>query len=435
MPREIVTGNHAAGLALSMAGEANRTALGAAAGIYPITPQTEIVERVAAFPFTKGRVVPVESEHSAMAVTMGASLAGARAFTASSSNGLAYMVENIMVTGFYRLPVVMVAVNRTLGPPWNIWADQGDTLMLRDFPWIQLYAQDNQQVADLTLLAFRLAEDPRILLPVLVSMDAFIVSHTQMETELPSQAQVDAYLPPLDLPHRMRTEAPTTLGGLVWPAATVSLRKEIHEAFQRVPTVFQECRAAFRDVFGWEAADAVETLDTEDAETVLVASATVATTAREVVRMRRSAGERVGLVTLRMFRPFPTEHLIEACAAATRVGVLDRDYAAGIGGVWAQDVRAAFQGRRDDLLVQGYLTGIGGGDVTVERVEEVLTDLTQRELPGDPVWIGLDQGNAVPATMPTPTPAPLARSQARAARATPTRDYPAPSTAAAEAPS
>jgi len=404
MPKEIVTGNHAAGLALSMAGEANRFGLGTAAGIYPITPQTEIVERVAAFPFSKGRVVPVESEHSAMGVTMGASLAGARAFTASSSNGLAYMVENIMVAGFYRLPVVMVAVNRTLGPPWNIWADQGDTLMLRDFPWIQLYAQDNQQVADLTLLAFRLAEDPRILLPVLVCMDAFIVSHTQMETELPTQEQVDRYLPPLDLPHRMDTADPKTLGGLVWPDATVSLRKEIHEAFERVPTVFQECRDAFLDVFGRDPADAVEGFHADDAETVLVASATIATTAREVVKARRSRGEKVGLLTIRMFRPFPTEALVAGCASATRLGVLDRDYAAGIGGIWAQDIRAALQGRRDDLLVQGYLTGIGGGDVTVERIDEVLEDLTQRELPGDPVWIGLQERAPVPATTPPRAP-------------------------------
>lgn len=403
MPREIVTGNHAAGWVLSLAGEANRTARGMACGIYPITPQTEIVERVAAFPFSKGRVVAVESEHSAMGVTLGASLAGARAFTASSSNGLAYMVENIMVAGFYRLPVVMVAVNRTLGPPWNIWADQGDTLMLRDFPWIQLYAQDNQQVADLTLLAFRLAEDPRILLPVLVCMDAFIVSHTQMETELPTQEEVDAYLPPLELPHRMRTEEPRTLGGLVWPDATVSLRKEIHEAFARVPAVFQECREAFREVFGRDPSGAVEAFHTEDAETVLVASATVATTAREVVAARRAAGERVGLVTLRMFRPFPGEELVEALGRARRVGVLDRDYAAGIGGIWAQDVRAALQGRRDDLLVQGYLTGVGGGDVTVERIVEVLDDLGQRELPGDPVWVGVDDPAPVP-TAPAPVP-------------------------------
>jgi pyruvate/2-oxoacid:ferredoxin oxidoreductase alpha subunit len=404
MPREIVTGNHAAGLALSMAGEANRFARGTAAGIYPITPQTEIVERVAAFPFSKGRVVPVESEHSAMGVTIGASLSGARAFTASSSNGLAYMVENIMVAGFYRLPVVMVAVNRTLGPPWNIWADQGDTLMLRDFPWIQLYAQDNQQVADLTLLAFRLAEDPRVLLPVLVCMDAFIVSHTQMETELPTQEQVDRYLPPLDLPHRMRSDDPKTLGGLVWPDATVSLRKEIHEAFDRVPMVFEECRQEFRDVFGRSPAGAVEAYHTKNAETVLVATATIATTALEVVRSRRAAGERVGLLILRMLRPFPIDQLLGACASASRIGVLDRDYAAGIGGVWAHEIRAALQGTRDDLLVQGYLTGIGGGDVTAERIDEVLVDLGQRELPGPPVWVGLEDPAPVPAAPPPKAP-------------------------------
>jgi len=402
MPREIVTGNHAAGLALSMAGEANRHGRGAACGIYPITPQTEIVERVAAFPFTKGRVVPVESEHSAMGVTIGASLAGARAFTASSSNGLAYMVENIMVAGFYRLPVVMVAVNRTLGPPWNIWADQGDTLMLRDFPWIQLYAQDNQQVADLTLLAFRLAEDPRILLPVLVCMDAFIVSHTQMETELPTQEEVDRYLPTLDLPHRMRTDAPRTLGGLVWPDATVTLRKEMDEAFQRVPAVFQECRDAFLDVFGRDPAGALDTYHTEDADTVLVATATIATTAREVVKARRAAGEKVGLVTLRMLRPFPEDAFRAACVSATRLGVLDRNYAAGLGGIWHHEIRGFMQGHRDDLLIQGYLTGIGGGDVTLERVGEALDDLAQRETAGAPVWIGIHDAARVPAPATPP---------------------------------
>src|SRR5210317_721659 len=186
MTMHLATGNYAAGHSLSLAGEANRQARGVVCGIYPITPQTEIVECVARFPFSKGRVIPVESEHSAMGVCIGAALNGARAFTASSSNGLAYMAENVMVAAFYRLPIVMAAVNRTLGPPWNIWADQGDSLMLRDFPWVQLYCSDNQEVADLTLLAFRLAEDHRILLPVLVCMDAFIVSHTQGETDLPS---------------------------------------------------------------------------------------------------------------------------------------------------------------------------------------------------------------------------------------------------------
>lgn len=386
MPLRIVTGNHAAGHALSLAGEANRTARGTACGIHPITPQTEIVERVAAFPFSRGRVVAVESEHSAMAVTMGASVSGARAFTASSSNGIAYMVENIMVAGFYRLPIVMVAVNRTLGPPWNIWADQGDTLMLRDFPWIQLYAADNQEVHDLTLLAFRLAEDPRILLPVLVCMDAFIVSHTQAETELASQEEVDAYLPDLDLPHRLDAAHPRALGSMVWPDATVSHRMEIDEAMGRVPEVVAECRARFQEVFSRDPGGPLDALHTDDADAVLVASATVATTARRVVERRRAAGEKVGLVKMRRYRPFPEADLVRACGAAPRIGVLDRDYAAGAGGIWWQDVRAAFQGEPDTPLIQDYLVGVGGGDVTPALVDRVLDDLLGRSAAGPPVW-------------------------------------------------
>lgn len=389
MPLEVVTGNHAAGHALSLAGEANRTARGTACGIYPITPQTEIVERVAAFPFSKGKVVAVESEHSAMAVTIGAAVSGARAFTASSSNGLAYMVENIIMAGLYRLPVVMVAVNRTLGPPWNIWADQGDTLMLRDFPWVQLYASNNQEVHDLTLLAFRLAEDERILLPVMVCMDAFIVSHTQGETDLATQEQVDAYLPDLDLPHRLDDAHPRALGSMAWPDATVSHRKEIQDAMERVPQAYDDARAAFREIFGRDPGPMLDTYRTEDAETILVASATIAVTARRVIDARRAAGERVGLVKMRMFRPFPEEMLRAACGAASRVGVLDRDYAAGIGGVWWQDTRAAFHGHRDDVLLQDYLVGVGGGDVTPELVGRILDELTSRQEAGPPHWADL----------------------------------------------
>jgi pyruvate/2-oxoacid:ferredoxin oxidoreductase alpha subunit len=392
MPVQVITGNHAAGYALSVAGEANRTARGVACGIYPITPQTEIVEYVAGFPFSKGRVVPVESEHSAMAVSMGASISGARAFTASSSNGLAYMAENIMVAGYYRLPIVMVAVNRTLGPPWNIWADQGDTLMLRDFAWLQFYCEDNQEVLDTTLLAFRLAEDRRILLPVLTCMDAFIVSHTQTETALPEQADVDRFLPDLDLPHRMHYDEARTLGGLAWPHEGLSMRLEIDEAMKRVPDVYQECRENFTEVFGRDPGDMIQTFATDDAELILVASGTMATTVREVVRLRREAGEKIGLVKLKMFRPFPGAMLREACQSATRLAVLDRNYAAGSGGIFWQDTRAAFQGYRDDVLIQNYLTGLCGGDVTPAVIEDILTDLTSRTEAGEPVWMGIETG-------------------------------------------
>ena len=392
MSVQVVTGNHAAGYALSVAGEANRTARGVACGIYPITPQTEIVEYVAKFPFSKGRVVPVESEHSAMAVSIGAASSGARSFTASSANGLAYMAENIMVAGYSRLPIVMVAVNRTLGPPWNIWADQGDTLMLRDFAWPQFYCENNQEVLDTTLLAFRLAEDRRILMPVLVCMDAFIVSHTQTETMLPEQTEVDRYLPDLDLPHRIRYDEARTLGGLAWPIEGLSQRLEIDEAMKRVANVYQECRESFTETFGRDPGDLLQTFATEDAETILVASGTMATTAREVVRSRRAAGEKVGLVKLKMFRPFPEAALREACESATRLAVLDRNYAAGMGGVFWQDTRAAFQGHRDDMLIQNYLTGLCGGDVTAAVIDEVLADITLRIEAGDPVWMGIGTG-------------------------------------------
>ncbi len=390
MPVQVITGNHAAGYALSVAGEANRAARGTACGIYPITPQTEIVEYVAKFPFSKGRVVPVESEHSAMAVTMGASMNGARAFTASSANGIAYMAENIMVAGYYRLPIVMVAVNRTLGPPWNIWADQGDTLMLRDFAWLQFYCEDNQEVLDTTLLAFRLAEERRIMLPVLVCMDAFIVSHTQTETSLAEQDDVDRFLPDLDLPHRMRSEEARTLGGLAWPHEGLSMRLEIDEAMKRVPGVFQECRESFTQIFGRDPGDVIQTFATDDADCVLIASGTMATTAREVVRQRREAGEKTGLVKVKMFRPFPEDALRDACRSANRVAVLDRNYAAGVGGVFWQDTRAAFQGHRDDLLIQNYLTGLCGGDVTPAVIDDILADLGTRSEAGDPVWMGIE---------------------------------------------
>jgi pyruvate/2-oxoacid:ferredoxin oxidoreductase alpha subunit len=389
MNMRLVTGNHAAGHAMSLAGEANRDARGAVCGIYPITPQTEIVEYVARFPFTKGKVIPVESEHSAMGVCIGAALNGARAFTASSSNGLAYMAENVMVAAFYRLPIVMAAVNRTLGPPWNIWADQGDSLMFRDFAWVQLYCDSNQDVADTTMLAFRLAEDPRILLPVMICMDAFIVSHTTMETELPTQEQADRFLPSCHIPHRIDPAHPVTTGGMSFPQDTITHRLELHEAMARVPQVLEEHRRGFRAVFGREVGGAVSAYRTEDAEQILIASGTIAVTARDVIDARRARGERVGLLQIKMFRPFPARQIREICADTRRIGVIDRNYAAGIGGIFCHEVRAALQADGDHM-VQGYLAGVGGGDVVPEMVDEVIQDLAQRDVAGDPVWKGIE---------------------------------------------
>jgi pyruvate/2-oxoacid:ferredoxin oxidoreductase alpha subunit len=385
MARELVTGNFAAGRALALAGEANRRARGCCAGAYPITPQTEIIEYLRAFEFSKGSVIAVESEHSAMGVCIGASLGGGRSFTASSANGLAYMVENVFAAGYYRLPVVMIAVNRTLGPPWNIWVDQGDSLMLRDAPWLQFYCDSHQDLVDTILLSFRVAEDSRVLLPALVAMDGFVTSHTQMVVDLPEQEQVDAYLPNCTVPHRLRHEHPTTVGGLTWPRETEHHRIEIQRAMERVPDVLEEAIGEFQAIFGRRPAGTLEADQTDDAETVIVACNTMARTLKNVIAERRERGERLGMIRAKMFRPFPRGDWATAIGNAKRVGVLDRNQSPGSGGIFWQEIAATLQ-TRSDVLLQDYLVGLGGGDVTPSVIHEIIDDLIGRNEASEPIW-------------------------------------------------
>jgi pyruvate/2-oxoacid:ferredoxin oxidoreductase alpha subunit len=379
MARELVSANHAAALAATLAGRANRTGRGFGGGVYPITPQTECIELLCAQEFEKGHVVLVESEHSAMAVCIGMALGGARTFTASSSNGLAYMAENVFTAAFYRLPVVMMAVNRTLGPPWNIWVDHGDTLMLRDSGWIQLYCEDNQEVADSILAAYRLAEDRRVLLPVMVCQDAFILSHTMVMTELPEQAAVDAFLPALDLPHRV-TDKPRTVGGLDFPHETEVHRLHTAKAMANVPAVYRDVQAAFEKSFGRPLADPVVPYRMEDAEVVLVSMGTTAATVNAVVDLARQKGIKAGGLRVRMFRPFPEESLRRHLAGKAKVGVLDRDLCPGLGGILWSEVRGVVPG----AIVQSYMLGLGGGDVRPVHVSKVLDDLVRRTQAGPP---------------------------------------------------
>jgi pyruvate/2-oxoacid:ferredoxin oxidoreductase alpha subunit len=386
MTRALVTGNHAAGFALAAAGEANRGARGCCSGVYPITPQTEIIEYLSATAFTKGVVVPVESEHSAMAVCIGASIDGARAFTASASNGLLYMTENVYAAGYYRLPIVMVASNRTLGPPWNIWVDQGDTLALRDAAWLQFYCESHQELVDTILLAFRVAEDPRILLPALVAQDGFILSHTQMVVDLPEQALVDRYLPELQLAHRLDAAHPRTYGGMTWPRDTLMQREEIQGAMELVPTVLAEAIEEFVDVFGRRPQAAVTALHTADADSVVVASSTLARMAQHVVETRRALGERVGLVKVKLFRPFPRDELLEALGSAGRVAVIDRDHSPGSGGIFWGEAACSLP-PHSQLLLQGYIVGLGGVQVHMADLDNVLDDLSQRTSGAAPVFV------------------------------------------------
>jgi pyruvate/2-oxoacid:ferredoxin oxidoreductase alpha subunit len=329
--------------------------------VYPITPQTECIERLCGVTIEKGNVVRVESEHSAMGVCIGGSISGARTFTASSSNGLAYMAENVFAAGFFRLPIVMMAVNRTLGPPWNIWVDHGDTLMLRDSGWIQFYCEDNQEVFDTTLLAYRLAEDARVYLPVMVCQDAFVLSHTMMMTDVPDQQQVDRFLPVLDLSFRV-SDKPRVVGGLDFPHQTEMHREQHIEAMKQVPVPYRM----------------------DDAEIAIVSMGTTASTVRTAVDAARKRGIKAGGVRVRLFRPLPENSIATALRACSRVAVMDRNLSPGLGGILWGEIRGLAQPK---AVVQNYLVGLGGGDIRPEHVEWIIQDVTARDQAGEPVFM------------------------------------------------
>ncbi len=375
MSVELITANHAAAMAATMAGRANRNARGFGGGVYPITPQTECIEFLSRQDIEKGSIIRAESEHSAMAMCMGFSFGGARSFTASSSNGLAYMVENVITAAMMRLPIVMMAVNRTLGPPWNIWVDHGDTLMLRDTGWLQFYCEDNQEVFDSILCAFRMAEDSRVLLPVMVCQDAFVLSHTMMLTDLADQETVDSFLPPLDLPHRIG-DVPRTIGGLDFPHEAEIHRRQHAEAMDRVPKVYAEVQDEFEKTFGRRPADPLVPYRLEDAEVILVSMGTTAATARTAVDAAREKGIKAGSLRVRLFRPFPEKELKAVLHGRPRIAVLDRDLSPGMGGVLWSELRALAPA---DSLLQGFMLGLGGGDIRPEHLSDIIDEMMVRK--------------------------------------------------------
>ncbi len=379
---QFISANHAAGLAVTLAARANAEGRGFGGGVYPITPQTECIEFLSRQSFPKGRLIRVESEHSAMAVCIGASLGGARSFTASASNGLAHMTENVFAAANFRLPIVMLAVNRTIGPPWNLWVDHGDTLLLRDTGWLQLYCEDNQEVLDTILMSYRLAEDRRVLVPAMVCVDAFVLSHTMMQTEVPTQDQVAHFLPLLDLPHRVMDQ-PVTIGGLSPPHETEVHKKQHHEAMLEVLNIYEACQDEFQQVFGRRPADPIVSYRMEDAQLCFISMGTTASTARHAVDEARARGIKAGAVRVHMFRPFPRELLQSALRGVSRIGVIDRDISLGQGGVLWSEVLGAASG----ALVQSYMMGLGGGDIRPEHIGQLIDDLHQRRVAQAPhVW-------------------------------------------------
>ena len=383
MSLKLLSANHGAALAAILAARANRTGRGFCSGVYPITPSTECMEYLCLQEIEKGRVVKVESEHSAMGVCIGAASAGARTFTTTASNGLAYMAENCIAAASLRLPVVLAVANRTLGPPWNIWADHGDSLMLRDHGLIQLYCADNQEVFDTVLCAFRLAEDAAVMMPVMVCMEGFILSHTVAQTDIPEQEQVDRFLPLSTVPHRLGKTA-HTLGQIEVSHQSEVHRYQHHVAMLGAQKVYAAIQDEFEHLFGRRPPAAVVPYRAEDAETLIVSMGTIGATAERVVDQLREQGQQVGSLRIRMLRPLPVEDICQCFAGKRRIAVIDRDISLGFGGVLWGEIRALAD---PGAVVQSYMAGLGGGDVRPEHIVNMLADLLPRTSPGLPMMM------------------------------------------------
>jgi pyruvate ferredoxin oxidoreductase alpha subunit len=357
---------------------------------YPISPQTHIIEAVGAM-VKAGLLSPcefinVESEFAAMSVSIGSSAAGARTYTATSSQGLLFMIEAVYNAAGLGLPIVMTLANRAIGAPINIWNDHSDAMAVRDSGWIQLFAETNQEAADLHVQAFRLAEELSV--PVMVCMDGFILTHAVEGVDMLDQSVVDGFLPPYEPRQVLDPNDPVSIGAMVGPEAFEEVRYLAHlrqmDALERIPAIAQE----FEELTGHASGGLVRSYRTEDADTIVVALGSVLGTIKDAVDVRRQAGERVGVVGITSFRPFPGEAVREALSGASRIIVLEKAFSIGFGGVLATDVALVVQG--SNAKVFSVVAGLGGRAITRRSLEDLLAQSVRGEL--NPLtFLDLDQ--------------------------------------------
>jgi pyruvate ferredoxin oxidoreductase alpha subunit len=347
---------------------------------YPISPQTHIVEsladRVRTGELARCEYLMVESEFGAMSACIGASGAGARAYTATSSQGLLFMAEALFNASGLGLPIVMTVANRAIGAPINIWNDHSDSMSMRDSGWIQLYAESNQEAVDLHVQAFRVAETLSV--PVMVCMDGFVLTHAFEQVDLPTQEQVDAFLPVFQPQQSLDPDDPVTIGAMVGPEAFTEVKYLMHAkqcaALDELPVIARDFRAAFdRDSGGL-----VKPYRLEDADTVVVALGSVLGTVQEVVDALRDDGVRVGALGITCFRPWPGDAIRDALAAASRVVVVERAFAVGAGGIVGQNVRDAT--RSLSAEVYDVVAGLGGRPITCVSLRRLLDDVLDDRL-------------------------------------------------------
>lgn len=347
---------------------------------YPISPQTHIVEslsdRVRTGELAGCEYMLVESEFGAMSACIGASAAGVRTYTATSSQGLLFMTEALFNASGIGLPIVMTVANRAIGAPINIWNDHSDSMAMRDSGWIQLFAESNQEAVDLHLQAFRLAESLSV--PVMVCMDGFILTHAFEEVDLPDQAQVDAFLAPFVPQQQLDPDEPVTIGAMVGPEAFAEVKYLMHAKQMTALDEIPEIAADFRRAFGRDSGGLLKTYRLEDAETVVVALGSVLGTIEDVVDSMRDAGVPVGVLGITCFRPWPAAEVRAALAHAKRVVVVEKAFAVGAGGIVGQNTRDA---TRDlPLVVLDVVAGLGGRPVTRASLRGLLDDVVEDRL-------------------------------------------------------
>ncbi len=384
--KRVVTGNYAAAYGAKVC----KPDVVAA---YPITPQTFIVEHISEF-VNDGEMdtqfVRMDSEHSAMSACVSASATGVRTFTATASQGLALMHEILFIASAQRLPVVMPVVNRTVAGPIGIWVEYNDTMPQRDTGWLQVYVEDNQEVLDMTIQAFKIAEDHDVLLPMMVNLDAFILSHTVEPVDLIEQEEVDRFLPPYDPIANLLPETPMAVGTFSPPEYIQEVRYQTDVAMRKAEAVIERVNREFAEQFGRDYHGMLEEYRTDDADVILVTLGTVTSTARAVVDRMREAGKKVGIVKLRFFRPYPLEQIREIASRVDAIGFYDRSVSYGVGGPSYIEGRHALYGYT--IPVMNFLAGIGGRDVMSEDVELMFDMLLKAAKEGkaekDIVWIG-----------------------------------------------
>lgn len=355
---------------------------------YPISPQTHIVEKLGVLT-RQGKIenceyINVESEFAAMSVAIGASVAGARSYTATASQGLLYMVEAVYNASGLGLPIVMTVANRAIGAPINIWNDHSDSLSQRDSGWIQIFAETNQEAADMHIQAFRIAEELSI--PVMVCMDGFVLTHAFERIDVPDQEQVDRFLPPYDPRQELDPANPVSIGAMVGPEAFTEVRYIAHVKHLQALDRIEEVAGEFKEIFGREAGGLVTTYRCEDADIRVVAMGAALGTIKDTVDEMRQSGLKIGVVGIKCYRPYPREAVRQALAGAKTVVVIERALALGSGGVLTQDVVTSVGGAK----LSSVVAGLGGRAITRASLKKVFAQAARGEL-GELTFMDLDR--------------------------------------------